>query len=59
VVFTTPVRDSIALEPVSHVNNALALAQQTGVTPESLGLRMLQQDETLSARMRIHVEELK
>lgn len=59
VVFTTPVRDSIALEPVSHVNNALALAQQSGVTPESLGLRMLQPDESLSARMRIHVEELK
>jgi aldose 1-epimerase len=58
VVYTTPERDSIAIEPVSHVNNALALAQQTGVTPESLRLRVLQTGETLSARMRIRVEPL-
>ncbi len=58
VVFTTPARDSIAIEPVSHVNNALALAQQTGVTPESLGLRVLQPGETFAARMRIQVEPL-
>lgn len=56
VVFTTPARDSIAIEPVSHVNNALALAQQTGVAPESLGLRVLQPGETLRAAMRIQVE---
>ena len=55
VVFTTPGRDSIAIEPVSHVNNALALARQTGVTPESLGLRVLQSGETFTARMRIQV----
>jgi aldose 1-epimerase len=30
VVFTTPGRDSIAIEPVSHVNNALVLVTQTG-----------------------------
>ena len=58
VVYTTPARDSIAIEPVSHVNNALALAQQTGVTPESLGLRVLQPGETLAARMRIQVQPL-
>ena len=58
VVFTTPARDSIAIEPVSHVNNALALAQQTGVTPESLGLRVLQPGETFTARMRIQVQPL-
>jgi aldose 1-epimerase len=56
VVFTTPERDSIAIEPVSHVNNVLALAQQSGVTPESLGLRVLQPDETFAASMRIQVE---
>jgi aldose 1-epimerase len=56
VVFTTPGRDSIAIEPVSHVNNALALAQQTGQTVESLGLRVLQPDETFSAHMRIQIE---
>lgn len=56
VVFTTPGRDSIAIEPVSHVNNVLALARQTGVTPGSLGLRVLQPGETFAARMRIQVE---
>jgi aldose 1-epimerase len=56
VVFTTPGRDSIAIEPVSHVNNALALAQQSGVTPQALGLRVLQPGETFSARMRIQVQ---
>jgi aldose 1-epimerase len=58
VVFTTPGRDSIAIEPVSHVNNVLALAQQTGTTPESLGLRVLQPGETFAASMRIQVEAL-
>jgi aldose 1-epimerase len=57
VVFTTPARDSIAIEPVSHVNNALALAQQTGVTPESLGVRVLQPGETFAASMRIQLEQ--
>ena len=56
VVFTTPERDNIAIEPVSHVNNALALAAQTGVTPQSLGMRVLQPGETLEASMRIQVE---
>jgi aldose 1-epimerase len=58
VVFTTPERDHIAIEPVSHANNALALAQQTGVAPQALGLRVLQPGETLVAAMRIQVEPL-
>ncbi len=58
VVFTTPGRDSIAIEPVSHANNVLALAQQSGVTPESLGLRVLQPGATFTARMRIQIEPL-
>jgi aldose 1-epimerase len=57
VVFTTPARDSIALEPVSHVNNALALAQQAGTPPEALGLRVLQPGESFAASMRIQVEQ--
>ena len=56
VVFTTPERDSIAIEPVSHVNNALALAAQTGVPSEQLGIRVLQPGTTFEATMRIHVE---
>ena len=58
VVFTTPLRDSIAIEPVSHVNNAIALAQQTGQSAESLGMRVLQPGETFMASMRIQVESL-
>jgi aldose 1-epimerase len=58
VVFTTPMRDSIAIEPVSHVNNALAIAQRTGQSAESLGLRVLQPGETFAATMRIKVELL-
>jgi len=56
VVFTTPDRDHIAVEPVSHVNNALALAQQTGQSIAALGLRVLQPGETFAARMRIQVQ---
>ena len=56
VVFTTPERDSIAIEPVSHANNALALARQTGQSPQALGLRVLQPGESFAATMRIQVE---
>ena len=56
VVYTTPQRDSIAIEPVSHVNNALALAHHTGQSAQSLGVRVLQPGETFSASMRIQVE---
>ena len=58
VVFTTPARDSIAIEPVSHVNNALALAAPDGQTPEALGIRVLQPGEIFAARMRIQVDPL-
>jgi aldose 1-epimerase len=56
VVFTTPERDHIAIEPVSHVNNVLSLSQQTGQSAEALGLRVLQPGETFAARMRIQVQ---
>jgi aldose 1-epimerase len=55
VVFTNPAREHIAIEPVSHVNNALALEKQ-GVDPASLGLVTLAAGETLSAQMSIAVE---
>ena len=57
VVFTTPRRDTLAIEPVSHINNAHALALQLGVTPESLGLRVLQPGQTMAAQMRISLQE--
>ena len=55
VVFTTPARDFIAIEPVSHANNAVHLYAQ-GTSAEDLGLRILQPGETLVAQMAIEVE---
>ena len=60
VVFTSPARDSIAIEPISHANNAVNLAarrDRTGpglgldVGPDvgpDVGLRVLAPGETLS-----------
>jgi aldose 1-epimerase len=56
VVFTTPERDSIAIEPVSHSNNALNLMAQTGATADELGVCILQPGQTFSCEMRIDVE---
>jgi len=55
VVFTTPERDSIAVEPVSHVNNALGLVAQTGASAADLGVCTLLPGETFSCQMRIDV----
>jgi aldose 1-epimerase len=57
VVFTHPGRDSIAIEPVSHVNNALQRVDQLGESPASLGLAVLAGGATLAADMRIEVEQ--
>jgi aldose 1-epimerase len=56
VVYTNPTRDFVAIEPVSHVNNALNLMASSGVSAESLGVRVLQAGESMSAQMSIHVE---
>ena len=56
VVFTNDTRDFVAIEPVSHVNNALNLMASTGASAESLGVRVLQPGESMSAEMSIHVE---
>lgn len=56
VVFTTPQRDNIAVEPVSHVNNALNLMAQTGAKADDLGVVILQPGQTYSCEMRIDVE---
>ena len=47
VVYTSPSRDSIAIEPVSHVNNAVNLAHERNDT----GLRTLATGQTLSGTM--------
>lgn len=57
VAFTTPARDVIAIEPVSHVNNAPALVAQ-GSDASELGLVTLGPGESLSAQMTIAVERL-
>lgn len=56
VVFTTPERTDIAVEPVSHVNNALNLMAQTGASADALGVCILQPGQTFSCEMRIEVE---
>lgn len=55
VVFTTPARDNIAIEPVSHTNNALNMLAQGAGMADVLGVRVLQAGESFSARMRIAV----
>jgi len=56
VVFTQPQRDNIAIEPVSHVNNAVNLMARGVATAEALGLTILLPGETFSCEMRIDVE---
>ena len=58
VVFTSQTRDSIAIEPVSHVNNALNLVE-AGADPAALGLAILQPGESISAQMTIEVAAVK
>ena len=58
VVFTTASRDTVAIEPVSHVNNAINLVA-SGADGDALGLHTLQPGETLTAQMSIEVERAK
>lgn len=55
VVFTNDRRDFVAVEPVSHVNNALNLAEAGKTAVQDLGVRILQSGESMSAQMRIEV----
>ena len=55
VVFTNGGRDTIAIEPVSHVNNAINL-MGAGGDGVALGLHVLQPGDTLTASMSIGVE---
>jgi aldose 1-epimerase len=58
VVFTTPQRDDIAIEPVSHVNNALHMMAARGASAQELGVVVLEPGETYSADMRFDVERM-
>lgn len=53
VVYTTPTRDSIAIEPVSHVNNAMNQANAA-----ALGVQLLQPGQSYSATMTIEMRAL-
>jgi aldose 1-epimerase len=55
VVFTNATRDYVAVEPVSHVNNAVHL-YAAGVPGAELGLRVLQPGESMMAQMTIEAE---
>jgi aldose 1-epimerase len=57
VVFTNAARDDIAVEPVSHVNNAVSLVH-AGADAADLGLAVLQPGESISAQMTIEVERV-
>jgi aldose 1-epimerase len=59
VVYTNDTRDSIAIEPVSHVNNALNMLDAKTATAEALGVCILQPGESLSATMTIETERVK
>jgi aldose 1-epimerase len=55
VVFTNPSKQFVAIEPVSHVNNAVQLVA-SGARAGDLGLATLQPGETIMAQMTIEVE---
>jgi aldose 1-epimerase len=56
VVYSTPQSDSIAIEPVTHVNDAVNRMAQAGASADDLGICILQPGQTLSRAMRIEVE---
>lgn len=58
VVFTNPARDFVAVEPVSHVNNAVNLVA-AGAQPQDVGLAVLAPGESFSAQMSIDVKGVK
>ncbi len=56
VVFTNPSRDFVAIEPVSHVNNALNMAPDGDVDIlRRLGIELLEPGHSMTASMRIEV----
>lgn len=58
VVFTNDLRDFVAIEPVSHVSNAINMARTALVPADGLGVQILQPGESMTAQMRIEVERV-
>ena len=59
VVFTNDQRDFIAIEPVSHVNNAANMAGADAARAKELGVQVLEPGQTMTAQMRIAVERVR
>nr|WP_297357529.1 aldose 1-epimerase [uncultured Caldimonas sp.] len=53
VVYTPPLREHFAVEPVSHVNNALNMPE-----PEQHGVAVLAPGASLSATMKLNIQEV-
>ena len=53
VVFTNATREFVAVEPVSHVNNAINMVSTMGLSAADLGLHVLQPAESMSCSMGI------
>ena len=56
VVFTNAAQECIAIEPVSHVNNAINLMAQGIASAEALGVQVLQPGESMTREMTIQIE---
>ena len=56
VVYTNAAQTSIAIEPVTHVNNAISLQERGVASGEALGVHVLQPGQSLSAEMTIRVD---
>lgn len=54
VVYTTPEQDFVAIEPVSHVNNAM----NQGDSAQALGVQVLAAGQSWSASMHLKVEKI-
>ena len=57
VVFSNDTKDFVAIEPVSHANNAINLMAIRAASADALGVRVLQPGESLSTEMSIYVEK--
>lgn len=57
VVFTNDTKDFVAVEPVSHVNNAINLLAANAASADLLGVQVLQAGQSLSVEMSIQVEK--
>ena len=56
VVFTNTTKSFVAIEPVSHVNNALNMVALNPEKADELGVNILQPGESMTAQMTIEVD---